>query len=51
MIKIGVTGGIGSGKSTVAKIFEKFGATVIDSDRIVENILEKNGEGYEEVVN
>lgn len=50
MIKIGVTGGIGSGKSTVAKIFEKFGATVIDSDRIVENILEKNGEGYEEVV-
>lgn len=50
MIKIGVTGGIGSGKSTVAKIFEKFGAINIDSDRIVENILEKNGEGYDEVV-
>lgn len=32
MLKIGVTGGIGSGKSTVCHLFAQFGATVYDSD-------------------
>lgn len=32
MIKIGLTGGIGSGKTTVAKIFESFGIPIYNSD-------------------
>jgi dephospho-CoA kinase len=35
---IGLTGGIGSGKSTVAKIFETLGACVIDADAIVHEL-------------
>lgn len=34
MIKVGITGGIGSGKSTVCEIFKKFGTPVFDSDKI-----------------
>jgi len=37
---IGLTGGIGSGKSTVAKIFSKLGADVIDADEIAREIVE-----------
>ena len=32
--KVGLTGGIGSGKSTVAKILESFGIVIIDADKI-----------------
>jgi len=35
---IGLTGGIGSGKSTVARLFEKLGARVIDADAIVHEL-------------
>ena len=35
---IGLTGGIGSGKSSVARMFEKLGATVIDADRLVHEV-------------
>ena len=38
---IGITGSIGSGKSTVSKIFEKYGFTVIDADEISHRIIEK----------
>lgn len=37
-LMVGLTGGIGSGKSTVAAVFEKLGATVIDADAIVHEI-------------
>ncbi len=37
---IGLTGGIGSGKSTVAKIFSELGANVIDADEIAREIVE-----------
>ena len=33
MKKIGITGGIGSGKSTVCRVFAMLGAAVYDSDR------------------
>ncbi len=35
---IGLTGGIGSGKSTVARMFEALGATLIDADAIVHEL-------------
>ena len=37
---IGLTGGVGTGKSTVAGMFRKLGATVFDADRIVHRLLE-----------
>ncbi len=37
-VVVGLTGGIGSGKSTVARLFEKLGATVIDADAIVHEL-------------
>lgn len=40
MLKIGLTGGIGSGKSTVAGLFAKLGTTVIDTDQIAHAITQ-----------
>lgn len=40
MLRIGVTGGIGSGKSTVASMFADLGAVVIDADAISREIVE-----------
>jgi dephospho-CoA kinase len=39
MLRIGLTGGIASGKSTVADLFAGFGATVIDADRIAREVV------------
>ena len=43
MRRIGLTGGIGSGKSTVSALFEARGAVVVDADRIVRD-LQRPGE-------
>ncbi len=40
MKKIGLTGGIGSGKSTVASIFKTLGIPVFDADKIARQIME-----------
>jgi len=40
MLVIGLTGGIGSGKSTVAEIFKSLGVPIIDMDRIARQIVE-----------
>lgn len=39
MLVIGLTGGIGSGKSTVAALFEQLGVTIIDSDIIAREVV------------
>ncbi len=47
---IGITGGIGSGKSTVANILQNFGAKVIDADRISREVTEKGQPALKEIV-
>lgn len=47
---LGLSGGIGSGKSTVAKIFADLGAVVIDADAIAKEVLEPGQVGYENVL-
>lgn len=47
---IGVTGGIGSGKSTVSTMFRQFGAEIIDADEISRNVAKKDGSAFCEVV-
>jgi len=42
---VGLTGGIGSGKSTVATAFERLGVTVIDADAIAHEITAPGGPG------
>jgi len=41
MLKVGLTGSIGTGKSTVLKIFKDLGAYVIDADEIVHSLYKK----------
>ena len=41
VIKVGLTGNIGTGKSTVAKLMEKYGANVLDADKVVHRLLER----------
>lgn len=45
-----LTGGIATGKSTVAKIFEELGAKVIDADKIVHKLLEEDEAVKSEIV-
>lgn len=47
---IGLSGGIGSGKSTVAKMFGELGAVIIDADAIAREVLEPGQVGYESVL-
>ena len=39
MLRVGLTGGIASGKSTVARIFRELGAHVLDADRIAREVV------------
>ncbi|MEJ2887215.1 dephospho-CoA kinase [Actinomycetospora aeridis] len=50
MLRLGLTGGIGAGKSTVAETLTELGAVVIDSDRIAREVVEPGTEGLAEVV-
>ncbi|MEE8335000.1 MAG: dephospho-CoA kinase [Candidatus Neomarinimicrobiota bacterium] len=40
MLKVGITGGIGSGKSTASKYFAKLGAFIFDADTEAKNLIE-----------
>jgi dephospho-CoA kinase len=50
MLKVGLTGGIASGKSLVAKVFKDLGAHIIDADRIVHDLLESDQQACKEVL-
>ncbi|MBD0860238.1 dephospho-CoA kinase [Gordonia sp. zg691] len=45
MIRLGLTGGIGAGKSTVAKTFVERGAYIIDADKIAREVVEPGSPG------
>ena len=47
---VGLTGGIGAGKSTVADLFAKRGAIVIRADEISHQVIEQGNPGYDQVV-
>ena len=50
MLVVALTGGIGSGKSTVGQIFAHLGAIVIDSDQLARDVIERGSIGFNEVV-
>ena len=50
MIRIGLTGGIGSGKSTVATMLAERGAVIIDADQISRDLVEPGGEALAALV-
>jgi dephospho-CoA kinase len=49
MLRVGLTGGIGSGKSTVAGRLAEHGAVVIDADKIAREVVQPGTEGLAEV--
>jgi len=50
MLLIGLTGGIGSGKSLVGEYFADLGAIVVDSDQLARDVVERGTPGYEELL-
>ncbi len=50
VLRIGLTGGIGAGKSTVAGMFAARGVPVIDADDIAHEVVAPGGRAYDEVV-
>jgi dephospho-CoA kinase len=50
MLRVGLTGGIGAGKSTVSAMLRQLGAVVIDSDRIAREVLVAGSAGLVSVV-
>jgi dephospho-CoA kinase len=46
MLRVGLTGGIGAGKSTVSRLLAARGAMVIDADRLAHEVVEPGTDGY-----
>jgi dephospho-CoA kinase len=50
VLRVGLTGGIGAGKSEVSRRLAAYGAVVIDADQIAREVVEPGTEGLAEVV-
>lgn len=50
MLVLGLTGGIGSGKSTVSALLAERGAVVVDADRIAREVVEPGGAAHDAVL-
>jgi len=46
---VGLTGGIGSGKSTIAELFDELGVPVIDADLVARQVVEKGSPSLAEI--
>jgi dephospho-CoA kinase len=50
MLRVGLTGGLGSGKSTVSKFLRELGADVIESDELGRSLMEPGQQVYAEIL-
>jgi dephospho-CoA kinase len=50
MLLVGLTGGIGSGKSTVARMLEARGAVIVDADQVARDVVEPGMPAFEQLV-
>ena len=50
MLRVGLTGGLGSGKSTVAQMLRQLGAEVIESDELGRALMEPGHAAYDDIV-
>ncbi|MGV0800986.1 dephospho-CoA kinase, partial [Mycolicibacterium elephantis] len=50
MLRIGLTGGIGAGKSTVSAVFSECGGVIVDGDVIAREVVEPGTEGLRQLV-
>lgn len=50
MLRVGLTGGLGSGKSTVARMLRELGAEVIESDELGRALMEPGSATYDDIV-
>jgi dephospho-CoA kinase len=51
MIKVGITGGIGSGKSTLCEIFQEHGAYVLNADNLAKSLMREDPNIKEQIIN
>ncbi|MFC8917395.1 dephospho-CoA kinase [Streptomyces sp. NPDC047821] len=50
MLKVGLTGGIGAGKSEVSRLLSSYGAVIVDADKIAREVVEPGTPGLAAVV-
>lgn len=50
MIRVGLTGGVASGKSTVSALLDELGAIIIDADQLAREVVAPGTSGLEEIV-
>ena len=50
MLKIGLTGGIGTGKSSVSTLFKEWGAYIFDADIVAKDVINNNGTAQSELI-
>lgn len=50
MVKVGLTGGIGAGKSEVSRLLASYGAVIVDADKIAREVVEPGTPGLAAVI-
>ncbi|MEE9570761.1 MAG: dephospho-CoA kinase, partial [Gammaproteobacteria bacterium] len=50
MFRVGLTGGIASGKTTVAALFTELGAGLVDTDQVAREVVAEGEPGLEAIV-
>ncbi len=50
MLIVGLTGGLASGKTTIAQLFQQFGATVIDADHLTRIVVQPRRAAWKDII-